>query len=731
MVLWPIAQTSHLARFLGISDLFRYPWEVSEVLAKNILAGGTLAAILSLSLSAPLAAQASAPAATDIVVKGIKGRAPTEVFGKRPFMRNPSISPDGTKIAVMMSRNGIDNLGIIDLNKPGSPPKFFVRAEEFREAGDRTVSGWSWVGNRTVLFTLASREIIGGRRADLLRYVAYDLESGALTPLAWEGASGNGIQILYRDHAKERVLMQRTSFRNEQNEFRPEVIDLDVRTGKFSTVQRPNVFVSQWIADGKGVIRAGIGGDDDGKQRLMYRSTPDEPLKTIANEKDTTYTGTQITPDIFTLEGDIAYATSNKDGFRKVYRINMATMEIVGKPVFEVPGHDVSGLVPSKDNNRLIGVRYITNKQRTRWFDGRLNEIQKFFDEDFGVGNAQIMSANDDYTKLVVFIAKPSEPGTYYIYDTVSGNLGILGNFHPELQDADMNPTETIRYKASDGMEIPAVVTYPRHRPNRRNLPVIVMPHGGPFGVRDEEEFGFFPWHQAMAELGYVVIQPNYRGSGGYGKQFVLEGRKPNGYGQRMQDDLNDALTWFGQTGLIDPKRACIMGWSYGGYATARGAQRDPNVWKCAIAGAGVYDFPMMKAYDQGTFGSFGANFQATADNLVAISSARNTDGPWSPILIVAGLRDARIPIEQSRTLVSRLKASGKQEGVDFRYVEQPKGTHNLPYEEVHIEWLVEAEKWADRFNPAYIPSDSDYARKPAIDPRFQMAASTAAKTGK
>ena len=698
---------------------------------KNILLGGMLAAAFGLTFVTPLSAQSQVGAANDIVVKGIKGRVPTEVFGKRPFMRNPTISPDGTKIAVMMSRNGIDNLGIIDLTKPGSPPKFFARAEEYREAGDRTVGGWSWVGNRTVLFTLASREIFGGQRADLLRYVAYDLESGSLTPLAWEGASGNGIQILYRDHAKERVLMQRTSFRNEQNEFRPEVIDLDVRTGKFTTVQRPNVFVSQWLADGKGVIRAAVGSDEDGKQRLMYRSTPDEPLKTISNEKDPTFTGTQITPDIFTLDGDIAYATSNKDGFRKVYRINMATLEIVGKPVFEVPGHDVNGLIPSKDETRLIGVRYTTNKQRTRWFDGRLNEIQKFFDEDFGVGNAQIMSANDDFTKLVVFIAKPSEPGTYFLYDTVSGNLGILGNFHPDLGDADLNPTETIRYKASDGLEIPAVITYPRHRPSRKNLPVIVMPHGGPFGVRDEEEFGFFPWHQAMAELGYVVIQPNYRGSGGYGKQFVLEGRKPNGYGQRMQDDLNDALTWFGQTGLIDPKRACIMGWSYGGYATARGAQRDPKVWKCAIAGAGVYDFPMMKAFDLGTFGSFGANFQATADNLVAISSARNTDGPWAPILIVAGLRDARIPIEQSRTLVSRLKASGKQEGVDFRYVEQPKGTHNLPYEEVHIEWLVEAEKWAERFNPAYIPSDSDYAQKPAIDPRFQKATAMSAAAGK
>jgi dipeptidyl aminopeptidase/acylaminoacyl peptidase len=169
------------------------------------------------------------------------------------------------------------------------------------------------------------------------------------------------------------------------------------------------------------------------------------------------------------------------------------------------------------------------------------------------------------------------------------------------------------------------------------------------------------------------------------------------------------------------------MGWSYGGYATARGAQRDAKVWKCAIAGAGVYDFPMMKAYDTSTFGSFGASFQATSNNLEAISSARNTDGPWSPILIVAGVRDARIPISQSRTLVSRLKGSGKKEGIDFRYVEQPKGTHNLPYEEVHIEWLVEAEKWAERFNPAYISSDPDFARKPVIDSRFAAKAAPAA----
>ncbi len=699
--------------------------ENSNVKSFRKLIGVTIAVSLCLPLAIPATAQSGKPA--DIVVKGIKGRVPTEVFGKRPFMRSPTISPDGTKIAVMMSADGIDNLGIVDLGKPGNKPRFFARAEEFREAGDRTIGSWQWVGNRTVIFTLASREIAFGQRVDILRYVSYDLETGKLTPLAWEGASGSNIAILHRDHIKERVLMQRASFRNDQQAFQPEVIELDVRNGKFTTVQRPNVMVGRWIADGKGVIRAGIGGNDDGKLRFMYRSNASEQFKTVSNEKDATYTGAQITPDIFTDEPDVAYATSNKDNYRRVYKINLRTMEVIGKPVFEAINHDVDGVVPSKDGNQLLGVRYTTNKQRTFWLDPRLREIQKFFDEDFGPANARIMSANDAYTKLVVFIAKPSEPGGYYIYDTESGQLSVLGFFHPVLQDADMNPTETIRYKASDGMEIPAIVTYPRHRPHRKNLPVIVMPHGGPFGVRDDEAFGFFPWHQAMAELGYVVIQPNYRGSGGYGKKFVLEGRKPDGYGLRMQDDLNDALSWFGATGLIDPSRACIMGWSYGGYATARGAQRDAKVWKCAIAGAGVYDFPMMKAFDLGAFGGFGANFQATSDNLVAISSARNTDGPWAPILIVAGVRDARIPISQSRTLVSRLKSSGKKEGSDFRYIEQPKGTHNLPYEEVHIEWLVESEKWADRFNPAYVATDVDFARKPNIDPRFKTSATAAA----
>lgn len=665
---------------------------------------------VSAALSASQAAKENVDSRT-IVVKAPRGKVDTAVFGKRPFMRSPVLSPDGSKIAVMMTKDGVDNLGYIDVTKPGSAPVFFAQAEEFREAGDRTIGSWRFVGNKTIVFTVLSREILGGSRSDVRRLVSYDIETKKVSPLAWDGAGGDGANILFIDDENEKLLVERDVLKDFKYSSNPEVIEVDVRTGKFKIIMRPNVEVGSWLVDGKGIVRAGVGGDgDSGKQRLMYRSDANSAMKTVSNEADTTFTGAQITPDIFLDEPDMAYATSNKDGLRKVYKVNLKSMQIVGEPIFGVKGYDVGNLIPNEGRNQLAGVAYTSTRDRVRWFDPRLAEVQKLMDDDFGRGNAQIVSTNDGDTKILLFVAKVNEPGGFYLFDTETGNMNLLGWYHPVLKDFEMNPMESIRYKASDGMEIEAVVTYPRHRPHRKNLPVIVMPHGGPFGVRDQEEFGFFPWHQSMAELGYVVIQPNYRGSGGYGKEFVKEGRKPDGYGLRMQDDLNDVLTWFGQSGLVDPKRACIMGWSYGGYATARGAQRDPDKWKCAIAGAGVYDFPMMKAYDTRAFGDFGANFQATSNDLIGISSARNTDGPWSPILIVAGLRDARIPIEQSRTLVSRLKSSGKKEGVDFKYVEQPKGTHNLPYEDVHIEWLKEAEAWAERFNPAYVSTDPDKA---------------------
>lgn len=673
--------------------------------AKGLLFGASVI-VAVLAVPSPTFAQMQAK-------KSISGQVPMEVFGRRPFMQRPVMSPDGSKAVLKASIKGADYIVLMDLNNANAKPKVIVAAEQVREAGDRNAVNWEWLGNDNVIITLQSRENLFGQRADMSRLVGYNLKTEKMTPLAWDGSGFAASDIIHKDHTSGKFLLQRFKTGMDTERYgRPEVVRVDVETGKFNIVQNTNPVVSDWIADGKGIVRAGLGSDrDSGKQRLMYRSNENEQFRTVSNEADATFTsGSQIIPRIFLDEPDMAIAISNKDGFSKVYKINMKTMEH-GKELFAKQGYDVTAVLDNWDENKLDGVVVTEESSRAYYFDPVLKTIQtEILDPAYGKGNASLISADKDRTKFLIQTGDPSQAGAYYLYDTTNGKFGHLGWVRPYFEDAKMNPMSTITVTARDGVKVPAIVTMPRHRLNKKNLPVVMMPHGGPFGVRDEEEFGYFPWHQALAEQGYVVVQPNYRGSGGYGKDFVAKGREKDGYGLKMQDDLNDVIDFMGKQGTIDPKRACIMGWSYGGYAAARGAQRDASRWKCAVAGAGVYDQIMMKNYDLGEFGKFGASFQATGDDLAATSPARNTDGAWSPILIVSAVRDARIPIEQGRTLVSRLKGSGKQQGTDFEFIEQPKGTHNLPYEDVHVQWLDEANKWIQRFNPAYIPSDGDKA---------------------
>jgi dipeptidyl aminopeptidase/acylaminoacyl peptidase len=664
----------------------------------------------AISVTAPAALSAQA-ASNQNIVSGSQ-RFPMSVFGRQPFMREPRSAPDGTKIAVQLARDGKGAIGIIDLTKPGSAPTFFVSTTEVREVGDRTVQGYRWIGNNTVVVTLISRENIFGQRGDITRLIGYNLTTKKVTPLAWDGAVFGAADILYIDHDKEKLLLARQSnaYGTELAQ-KEEVVSVDVNTGKFVTVQKPNPIVDQWFADGKGIVRAASASDGNsdvtGKSRLLYRSNPGEQFRTVVNDSDATFTGTQVRPSVFLDEPDSAIALARKDNYRRAYKLNMKTMQL-GEMLFERPGYDLSSPVLNWERNKVLGYGYTTNHSRYAWIDKDWQIIQQVMDEQFGEGNAQLVSRDRKDEKIVFQVAKSSQPGGYYLFDTVSGKLSLLGWYHPILKDLTMNPMTTVTYTARDGLKIPAIVTMPRHRVGQKNLPVVIMPHGGPFGVRQEEEFGYFPWHQALAEQGYVVVEPNYRGSGGYGRAFEMKGRDPKGYGKTMQDDLNDAVASFAQNGTIDPKRACVLGWSYGGYAAARGAQRDADLWRCAVAGAGVYDMPMMNRWDRENLSNFSSKFQATSDDPVGISPAQNTKGKWAPILIVTAVRDQRIPMEQAQALVSRLRASGKVEGTDFKYVVQPKGTHNLPYEDVHIQFLDEAHNWIERWNPAYIATDKD-----------------------
>ena len=688
---------------------------------KNFVSRGVSAFAMASAGMLAVAALPSAAVAQTADEAAQQERMPLSVIGAIPNTQQVRISPDGNRLAMTMNRDGEEVYVVLDLDDENPVPKVFASAGEFREAGDRTVGFYRWIGNDNIVFQLVNRDIFFGQRADIARLVSYNVETGKTEPLVWRDSGANASRILHVDHEKGEFLLERYNlgYSSGADQRRPEVVKVDVKTGKFERVQRPNLIVGSWYADGNGVVRMGSAYDgDSGEARTLYRSNEGENFRTVQKVVDENFTGAGITPAIFLDEPDMAIATSNHDGYTRVYKVNLNTMEL-GEEIFAVDGYDVDGVYATKDDKDLAGVYYRTDRSRTTYFDEFYKTVQEdILDPSFGEGNARILGSSEDQRKLVLEVADTSQLGGYYYYDTETGDFRSIGWTNNTIKDTKLNPVKAMRYTASDGEEIEAIVTMPRHRKGEKNLPVMMITHGGPFGPRDTAEYDGFGWNQAMAEQGYVVVQPNYRGSGGYGSEWIKKGRD-DGFGLRMQDDLNDAIDALADQGIVDRNRACMMGWSYGGYASARAAQRDADRWKCTIAGAGVYDLGLMRRYDVGYLGKFGSNYLAKgAADLDTVSPAKNADGNWAPIAIVHGVRDARVPVEQAQVLVDALKDAGKREGVDFVYLEQPKNTHNLPYTNTRVEWLGTATAWAHKWNPAYIPSDADYDQRPEqLDP--------------
>jgi dipeptidyl aminopeptidase/acylaminoacyl peptidase len=271
--------------------------------------------------------------------------------------------------------------------------------------------------------------------------------------------------------------------------------------------------------------------------------------------------------------------------------------------------------------------------------------------------------------------------------------MHLFATLNETLGNKPLSPVRTITYKARDGVEMSGVLTLPKGR-EAKDLPMILMPHGGP-QARDAEDWDW--WVQFLASRGYAVLQPNYRGSTGFGTKFLKMGEGQ--WGLKMQDDLIDAVNWAAKQGIADPRRVCIVGASYGGYAALRAAQRDKGVYRCAVSYAGVSDLNGMLKYD-GSFlngGSARDMWHRQTPDLKAVSPINFPADFSTPILIMHGKVDQRVPVKQSREMVEKLKVAG----ATYRYVEQPLGDHHFTREADRLQFLEELEAFLTKYNPS------------------------------
>jgi dipeptidyl aminopeptidase/acylaminoacyl peptidase len=315
-----------------------------------------------------------------------------------------------------------------------------------------------------------------------------------------------------------------------------------------------------------------------------------------------------------------------------------------------------------------------------------------------------VAGESTDGAVRLIHTRSPTDPGSYYIYRDASGKMTLIARGNEALRDYTLAPMDYGTYRARDGLEIPAYVTWPPGR-QRRALPLVVMPHGGPF-QRDHWEYNFLA--QYLANRGYVVLQPNFRGSTGYGKSFMERGYQQ--LGKAMQDDLDDGAGWLVMSGQVDPRRVCMVGWSYGGFAAQVAAYRNPDLYRCAVSIAGVSDLAELIRYDQRVLlGPVFQRWQAALQgelplgDLAAVSPRQRAAEVRAPLLLVHGTADYRVPVRQTTLMGEALAAAGRTAEV----VTIEGGDHSLTGEEQRLKLLEVLDRFLQRHNPARPPSQA------------------------
>lgn len=588
-------------------------------------------------------------------------------FGAREAIQQVSMSPDGNKIAYIVPAKGQGSrLYTVDITNAATP-----RVALAASGDPERLSSCEWVSNARLICQIgmvmrdwdgpvtASRlvavnadgtepKVVSVRQGINAEWMSYF--GGNLIDLL---PSDDGAVLLGREYVPEGKIGSLIAKTKEGYG----VDRVDTRSLASKQVIAPTRQASEYISDGLGTVRImGVvktaSEYDSGIRRYLYRIAGRTDWELLSEYDSTTRTG--FNPYAVDPIEDVAYGFEKTDGRMALYKVKLDGT-LTKTKIFSRPDVDVDGLITLGRKKQIVGVTYATEKRESAYFDPALRKLGASLSKALpraDLVNFAGMSA--DGQKLVIWTGSDTNPGQFYYFDKTTKRVSPLFASRPELGNYTLAPVKPVSVKASDGTLIPGYLTLPVGSTGK-GLPAIVMPHGGP-SARDE--WGFDWLAQYFAHQGFAVLQPNYRGSAGFGDDWYQQ----NGFKswQTAIGDINESGRWLISEGIAAPDKIAIFGWSYGGYAALQSAVLDPSLFKAIVAVAPVTDLAKLKEQERGyTSYLLNRDFIGSGPHIIEGSPARNAKRISAPVMLFHGDLDRNVDVIQSQFMARQLKEAG------------------------------------------------------------------------
>jgi len=567
-------------------------------------------------------------------------------FGDLGTAQSVDLSPDGTKVVYVGSGPGNILLAYVADLTTGTTRPVLRTSEDADKLGS-----CSFVSNTRLICEFHANLPQEGTIVSFARTIALNADGTGIQLVgnrdAWQ-FDGSIIDWLPGDD--ENILMVRGNG----------VEKVNTRTLKSNRIDQAPGFA---MTDGRGNVRlTGIaqkvtdGQYTTGKYKFEYRTADSHDWKTLV---DSYVDRDDFAPLAVDPTTNLLYAAKRVGG-----RLVLDSIKLDGslaeQQVASNPKVDVDQLVTIGEAHKIIGYAYAEEKQHVVYLDPEYKALAASLSKAMpNLPIVDFLASSDDESKLLLFAGSDRDPGHFYLFDKTKKTLSQVFPAQPTLDGRNLAEVRPITYKASDGTVIPAYLTLPAGK-TAKGLPAVVMPHGGP-SARDYWSFDWLA--QFLAARGYAVIQPNYRGSDGYGKAWLNE----NGFkGWRTSiGDVNDAARYLASSGIADSNRIAVVGWSYGGYAALQSAETDPSLYKAIVAIAPVTDLQLLK--DQSRYFTNMKEVQAeigSGPHLIEGSPVKGAGRIAVPVLLVHADRDINVDIQHSDRMQAALKKAGKE--VDY-----------------------------------------------------------------